>query len=161
MSGLVKTTPLPAVIRRIEQHGGIVVDKKGGSIDMPAGVDAAIRHGYKKIAVTVAGPGSAEAIRMKYPEAIIMAVHVSGLTYEETERLVAVSDLITSCASKPVREIAGRRALVQAGTAIPVFAVTKKGKQLITEKMARSDEPFVIKTTKLPVTGESEPKPLV
>jgi hypothetical protein len=39
--------------------------------------------------------------------------------------------------------------------------MTEKGKQLIVEKMARSDEPFIVKTTRLPVAGDAQPDPLV
>jgi putative methanogenesis marker protein 8 len=161
MSGLVRTSPIPAVIARIQEHGGIVVDKQTARIDQHEGVAHAAGKGFKKIAVTVADPGSAERIRSACPAAIIVAVHVSGLSRTDAGRLVAASDLVTACASKPIREIAGKSALVQAGTAIPVFAMTEKGKQLIVEKMARSDEPFIVKTTRLPVAGDAQPDPLV
>ncbi|OPY38470.1 MAG: hypothetical protein A4E35_00893 [Methanoregula sp. PtaU1.Bin051] len=161
MSGLVATCPIPAVIERIEQNGGIVIDKKSACLDQVVGVERAVAQGFRKIAVTVADPASAEQIRSRYPETLIVAVHVTGLSQSEAERLVAASDLLTSCASKAIREIAGKRALVQAGTAIPVFAVSEKGKIIIVQKMARSKEPFVIKTTKLPVAGDAQPDPLV
>jgi putative methanogenesis marker protein 8 len=161
MSGLVKTCPIPAVIERIEKNGGIVVNTQDGRLDQPAGVARAVAQGFKKIAVTVADPASAEKIRSLYPDILIFAVHVSGLSHDEAERLVLASDLVTSCASKPIREIAGKRALVQAGTGIPVFAVSENGKEIIVSKMARSKEPFVVKTTKLPVAGDSQPDPLI
>jgi putative methanogenesis marker protein 8 len=161
MSGLVKTTPIRAVIERIEKNAGIVVDKTAATLDQLAGVALAAQRGYKKIAVTVADPASAEQIRARYPDTLIVAVHVSGLTQTEAERFVGTADILTSCASKTIREVAGKHALVQAGTAIPVFAVTKKGKQLIVEKMAQGDEPFVVKTTRLPVAGDAQPDPLV
>jgi len=161
MSGLVKTTPIRPVIERIERNAGIVVDKMAATLDQPAGVALAAEHGFKKVAVTVTDPASAKRIRARYPDTLIVAVHVSGLTQDEAEQFVAVSDILTSCASKTIREIAGKRALVQAGTAIPVFAVTKKGKQLIVEKIARGDETFVVKTTRLPVAGDVQPDPLV
>lgn len=161
MSGLVRTSPVAAVMDRIEQNGGIVVDRKTAALDQPAGTTRAVREGFSKIAVTVADPASAERIRVKHPDVLIVAVHVSGLSPAEAERLVAASDLVTSCASKPIREYAGKRALVQAGTAIPVFAVSARGKEVIVRKMAQSEEPFVIKVTKLPVAGDPQPDPLV
>jgi putative methanogenesis marker protein 8 len=161
MSGLVSTCPLPAVMDRIEKHGGIVLDRKTARIDQPAGVDLAAARQFSNIAVTVAGPQTAEQIRSSHPDTLIIAVHVSGLSSDEARRLVAVSDLVTSCASKPIREIAGSKALVQAGTGIPVFAMTQKGKHLIVEKMARSPDPFLVKATKLPVAGDAQPQPLV
>ncbi len=161
MSGLVSTCPYPAVMDRIEKHGGIVLDRRTARIDQPAGVDLATARKFSRIAVTVAGPQTAEQIRTSHPGTLIIAVHVSGLSPEDARRLVAASDLVTSCASKPIREIAGSKALVQAGTGIPVFAVTLKGKRLIVEKMAQSPEPFLVKTTKLPVAGDAQPQPLV
>lgn len=161
MSGLVSTCPIPAVMDRIEAHGGIVLDRHTARIDQPAGVDLAVAKKFKRVAVTVADPENAEQIRSSHPDTMIVGVHVSGLSFENAQRLVAASDLVTSCASRPIREIAGRKALVQAGTAIPVFAVTQKGKQLIVEKMAQSPEPFLVKTTKLPVSGDAQPQPLV
>jgi putative methanogenesis marker protein 8 len=161
MSGLVSTCPIPAVMDRIEAHGGIVLDRHTARIDQPAGVDLAVAKKFKRVAVTVADPQNAEQIRSSHPDTMIVGVHVSGLSFENAQRLVAASDLVTSCASRPIREIAGSRALVQAGTAIPVFAVTQKGKQLIVEKMAQSPEPFLVKTTKLPVSGDAQPQPLV
>lgn len=161
MSGLVSTCPIPAVMDRIEAHGGIVLDRHTARIDQPAGVDLAVAKKFKRVAVTVADPENAEQIRSSHPDTMIVGVHVSGLSFENAQRLVAASDLVTSCASRPIREIAGSRALVQAGTAIPVFAVTQKGKQLIVEKMAQSPEPFLVKTTKLPVSGDAQPQPLV
>jgi len=161
MSGLVSTSPIPVVMDRIEQHGGIVLKRGTAQIDQPAGVDLASAKKFKKIAVTVAHPAPAERIRSSHPDTLIVAVHVTGLTRDDAQRLIPASDLVTGCASKHIREIAGGRALVQAGTAIPVFAMTQKGKQLIIEKLARSPEPFLIKATRLPVVGTTHPEPLV
>jgi putative methanogenesis marker protein 8 len=161
MSGLVKTCPIPSVMDRIEGYGGIVLDRRNARIDQPAGVDLAAERPFSHVAVTVADPQEAEQIRSSHPDTLIFAVHVSGPSPDCARRLVAASDLVTSCASKPIREIAGSRALVQAGTGIPVFAVTQRGKHLIVEKMAQSSEPFLVKTTKLPVTGEGQPHPLI
>ncbi len=130
MSGLVRTTPYKEVIHRIEQNGGYVLDHISGHIDQLAGVVLASEQGFARVAVTVADPGTAEAIRKIHPDTFVVAVHVSGLTHDEARRLVAASDLVTACASKPIREIAGAKALVQAGIAIPVFAMTPRAKDL-------------------------------
>ncbi|MDD3373701.1 MAG: DUF2099 family protein, partial [Methanoculleus bourgensis] len=70
-------------------------------------------------------------------------------------------DLVTACASGTVREVVGSRALVQAGVSVPVFAMTGRGKNLIIEKIRQSDEPVLIKPTRLPVPGDRQPEPLV
>ena len=161
MSGLVSTSPHIPVIERIEQNGGYVLDRIHARIDQQSGVALAVLKKFRRIAVTVAAPAEAEAIRTAYPESLIIAVHVSGLSRVEAARLVGASDLVTACASKPIREIAGPLALVQAGISIPVFAMTEKGKELIIEKIRTSKDPVLIKPTKLPVVGDREPSPLV
>ncbi|MDO9324507.1 MAG: DUF2099 family protein [Methanoregula sp.] len=161
MSGLVSTSPHQPVIERIEQNGGYVLDPINARMDQQSGVALAHLKGFRRIAVTVALPSDAEAIRAAYPDSLIVAVHVSGLSRVEAARLVGAADLVTACASKPIREIAGPLALVQAGIAIPVFAMTERGKTLIIEKIRTSHDPVLIKPTKLPVTGDREPSPLV
>lgn len=161
MSGLVSTTPYPDVIRRIEENGGVVIDKIDARLNQAAGVKRAYELGHMNVAVTVALPEDAETIRRLYPDAIIFGVHVTGLSPDEAETFAASADLMTSCASKTVREIAGRRALMQAGVAIPIFVLTERAKDLIIEKLRRSNEQVVIKPTTLPALGEQQPDPLV
>lgn len=81
------------------------------------------------------------------PDALIIAVHTTGITQEDAQGLSVTADLITACASKLVREITGKNALLQAGTAIPVSAMTKRGKDLILDKLKATDEQVFIKGT--------------
>jgi len=161
MSGLVKTSPYRSVMDRIEQGGGIVLDRDHARIDQLAGVALAVSEGYRNIAVTVARPETAEIIHRIHPDTLIFAVHVTGLSRNEAESLVFVSDLVTSCASKTIRELGGAGALLQAGISVPVFAMTQKGKLLILEKIRQSDEPVLVKPTRLPALGDNQPNPLV
>lgn len=161
MSGLVKTSPHTSVMDRIEEGGGIVLDRDHARIDQLAGVALAIAEGFRNIAVTVAIPDTAETIRRIHPETLIFAVHVTGLSQSEAEKLVAASDLVTSCASKTIRETAGAGALLQAGISVPIFAMTQKGKLLILEKIRQSDEPVLVKPTRLPALGDKQPSPLI
>ncbi|MCX6690134.1 MAG: DUF2099 family protein, partial [Methanoregula sp.] len=161
MSGLTKTSPYKSVIDRIEKNGGFVLDHEFDRIDQAAGMVLAHAQGFKNVAVTVALPADAEAIRKIHPGAFIVGVHVSGLTKDEAERLVRTSDLVTACASKTIREAVVGKALVQAGISIPVFAMTVRGKEIIIEKIRKSSEPVLVKPTKLPVAGDKEPQPLV
>ena len=161
MSGLVKTSPHTSVMDRIEEGGGIVLDRELATIDQLAGVALANMEGYRTIAVTVALPDTALAIRRIHPDTLIFAVHVTGLSRDDAESLVSASDLVTSCASKPLREIAGAGALLQAGISVPVFAMTRKGKVLVLEKIRQSDEQVLVKPTRLPALGDKQPSPLV
>jgi len=161
MSGLVQTSPHNTVIDRIEQGGGLVLDRENARIDQLAGVALAVSEGYRKIAVTVASPGIADTIRRIHPDTFIFAVHVTGLSCVDADMLVSVSDCVTSCASKTIREIAGSGALLQAGITIPIFAMTQKGKLLILEKIRQSDEQILVKPTRLPAHSDILPSPLV
>lgn len=161
MSGLVSTTPYPEVIARIEENGGIVLDRDRATINQPAGVALAAEKGFRRIAVTVARPADAAIIRRIHPSAIIFGVHVTGLTKDEADILAGASDLVTACASKTIRDAAANKALVQAGVAIPIFAMTSAGKELIIEKIRQGDEPVLIKPTKLPSLSGQQPDPLI
>jgi len=161
MSGLVSTTPIPAVIERIQALGGIVCDPQAASIDQPGGVRIARDRGFSRIGVTVASPGDAQSIRRDFPGALIIAVHTTGVTEEEAVTLAETTDIVTSCASRHVRERAGPRALLQAGVSIPVFAMTMAGKTLILEKVRCTPSQVVISGARLPSSHGDEPRPLV
>ena len=82
-------------------------------------------------------------------ELIVIAVHVTGVSKEEAQSLLENSDLVTGCASKYIRELA--KPLVQVAAAIPLFALTKKGKELVIEREKDIETPILITTTELPV----------
>lgn len=154
MSGLISTTPYPEVIARIEADGGIVINPDTGTMDALAGLARAKEMGWTKVAVTIAGfqHELAEEIRKNYPDALIIAVHTSSMASRENAlRLAHAADLIFSCASKYVREAAASTALVQGGIGVPVFATSKAGKMLIMERLIETDQPLLIKNTRLPV----------
>jgi putative methanogenesis marker protein 8 len=161
MSGLVKTSPIKEVINGIEKNGGCVLDPLSASIDQQRGMAFAKELGYLRVAVTVTNPLDAEAIRAKYPETLIIGVHMTGISKEGAELMVANSDLVAGCASKWIRETAGKVALLQAGVSIPIYALSKRGKDLIAEKIKETRLKIFIKVERLPVQGDKEPKPLV
>ncbi|MBP1929175.1 putative methanogenesis marker protein 8 [Methanolinea mesophila] len=161
MSGLVKTVAYPDVIRRIKENGGIVLDEVHASLDQFSGVARAYEMGYTKVAVTVAIPEEASKIRDRFPGAFLFGVHVTGLDRREAELLSSSCDLVTTCASGTIREIAGGKALLQAGDTVPIFAMTRRGKEMILEKIRQSDAPVLVKTPRLPALAGQQPEPLV
>ena len=156
MSGLVETEPIDEVINGIQKLGGIVLDTKTASIDPISGVKKATELGYKKIAVTVADSKTAKTLRELEAELgldlIIIAVHTTGVNKEESQGLLVNSDLVTGCASKYIRELA--KPIVQVAAAIPLFAITKKGKELVIEREKDIESPILITVTELPVVPE-------
>lgn len=161
MSGLVSTSPFRSVIERIQAGGGIVVDPVHASMDPLAGVAAAHKAGYSRLLVTVAGADAAEAVRKTDPDAIIMAVHVTGTSHEDAERIAVVADISTGCASRHIREVCGKTALMQAGTSVPIFILTMRGKELLLARLAVIPNQILVSHTALPVNGEKTPDPLV
>jgi len=153
MSGLVETEPIEDVINGIQKLGGIVLDTKTASIDPVGGVKKAAELGYKKIAVTTADSKTAKNLREIETELgldlIVIAVHTTGVSKEEAQGLLENSDLVISCASKYIRELA--KPIVQVAAAIPLFALTKKGKELVIERERDIESPILITTTELPV----------
>ena len=159
MSGLVKTSPIHAVIARIEENGGVVLDPETAVIDQASGVALARTLGHRRIAVTTAVAAEAAAIRERFPETLIVAVHTTGISREDAALMAGAADLITACASKHIRE-AAKTALLQAGTSIPVFAMTRAGKAIVLGKALETDQPFIIHGARLPVHGSQSPEPL-
>lgn len=161
MSGLVQTSPLPGVIAAIEQNGGIVPFRETAGIDQPGGVGIAFASGYSNVAVTITAPSDARSIRTHFSDVFIIAVHTTGITPDEARVLADHADIVTSCASRAVRDVAGKKALLQAGSSIPVFAMTQKAKDLILQKVAVTRDQFLVTGTDLPFDADSGPKPLV
>jgi putative methanogenesis marker protein 8 len=161
MSGLISTYPIPEVINRIEEQGGIVCDPVHASLDPVRGANLAQKSGFSRIAVPVSNADIAENIRKNHPEALIFAVHLSEISEEEAQRIVSVSDLVTGCASKTVRSYAAEKALLQAGDVIPIFAMTFRGKELLLKRILETDVKYFFKSTSLPVIGLQQPQPLI
>jgi putative methanogenesis marker protein 8 len=163
ISGLVNTDPIPEVLAGIEERGGLVLDPKTAKIDQVAGAKLAAER-YSKFAVTVADAKTAEKLRdlerEQNVQILIVGVHLTGISEVEAERLLACADIVTSCASKFIREKV--RPLVQVGTAVPLFGLTRWGKEVLVERAKEVDRPILINTMPLPVLPENkQPRPLV
>lgn len=163
MSGLVETEPIEGIIKGITEREGIVLDPSTAIMDSVAGVKKAAELGHKKIAVTVAIPTTAKELRALEKELgldlIIIAVHVTSLSKEDVQTIMNNTDITTSCASKYVRELV--KPLAQVGTAVPLFALTQKGKELVIERAKDIQAPLLINTQALPsLPEEKQPREL-
>ncbi|MGV8174390.1 MAG: methanogenesis marker 8 protein [Methanothrix sp.] len=164
ISGLVETDPIPEVIEGIRKMGGHVLSPQEARIDQVEGAAYAAAAGYKRFAVTVADADSAERLRELEKAAgvriMIIGVHLTGISAEEASRILAVSDIVTACASKHIRDQV--KPLVQVGTAVPLFGLTRWGKELLVERAKDVELPILINTMPLPVLPEKkQPRPLV
>ena len=89
-----------------------------------------------------------------------MAAHVTGMCSDDVAEFLTQVDVITGCASKKIRELV--QPLIQVGTAIPLFGLTPKGKELLIERAKDIESPLMINTMALPVLPEEkQPKPLI
>lgn len=163
MSGLIETEPIPEVIKRIEARGGIVVDKENAEINQVEALRKACELGYKNIAVSVVKLNEAKALRAIQSEydinLILIGAHLTGIQHKEAAEFMKLLDIITGCASKIIRSIV--KPVLQAGSSVPMFALTQKGKELLLERAKEINSPLLINTTKLPVLPEhKQPRPL-
>jgi len=134
ISGMVETEPYDKVIQAIGENR--VLDPGTAEIDQLAGVEMAFRMGFQKVGVSVAFAKDALEIREKFGEkVVIFAVHTTGTNEEDAETFFDTCDVVTSCASRTIREAAKRKALLQVGSRIPVYAATELGKRMMLERL--------------------------
>lgn len=167
MTGLIRTEPIEEIQNGLVERGCILVDRQG-TVDQVLGFERAVEAGYRRIAVTVAGDRADDARALRKREraleasATILAVHTTGINDSEAHALAECCDLVWSCASRAVREVAGERALIQIGIAIPVFALTTMGKRLILNRAMHFSGQLVLHRAGLPIMPEGkQPEPLV
>ena len=155
LSGIVETTPVPEIIEKLKDNGGVILDESTAAIDQVRGVELAARRGCRRVAVTVAGFRSWEIPRIRDLEeelkvdVTIFTVCTTRSGLEDAQNIL-LSDLVWACNSKVVREMVAPKAVFQLGVAIPVFALTDKGKKAIFTHLMKMKEPIVAFRTRLP-----------
>jgi putative methanogenesis marker protein 8 len=162
LTGIVKTSPIPETFTRIKREGGIILDEKTALIDQMAGVKKALNLGFKRVAVSVAGFQSKAISDIRSLEAsekadiLIFSVCNTCVGEEDVEH-IAKADIVCASASKILRNEMGKRALLQLGVAIPVFALTDRGKRLVLAYLETFKDKLVIfRTGKLPYEVEGK-----
>ena len=148
MTGLVRTEPIEEIQSGLEERGCILIDRQG-TVDQVLGFERAVEAGYRRIAVTVAGDRADDTRALREREralgarATILAVHTTGISESEAQVLAECCDLVWSCASRSVREVAG-------------------GKVLILNRAIRFSGQLVLHRAGLPLAPEGKlPEPLV
>lgn len=153
ISGLVETTPIPELIHRIEGAGGTVLDPVTTALDQVAGVEKAIEMGHRRIGVSVVCAPDVRKMRelekQHDVEIITFGVHVTGMGEDEAKEFISLVDITTGCASCHIRDQIKGHALAQFGTAIPIFAITRRGKEMLLERAKEVTDPILINTMKL------------
>ena len=166
LTGIIKTSPVKEVIERIEADGGVILDKTTARIDQVEGVKRAFDLGFKRVAVSVAGFQAKAISEIRKFEA---STSVDVLVFSVCNTCVgnadvahiAKADVACASASKLLRAEIGKKALLQLGVTIPVYALTEKGKRLVLAYLSEFKDKFVVfRISKLPYQVENKgPKP--
>jgi putative methanogenesis marker protein 8 len=167
MVGLIETEPIAEIQEGLVKRGSLLLDRLA-TIDQVQGYQKAVAAGFRRIAVTVAGVNAKEAALLREmggklgARPFLLAVHTTGISEEQASILAQTCDLVWSCASKAVREVAGKSASLQMGVSIPVFALTVEGKRLLLNRALHFSGPLALHRASLPLTPEGkQPEPLI
>lgn len=167
MTGLVRTEPIEEIQVGLRERGCLLLDDRC-TIDQVEGYKWALAAGYEKIVVTITGKRAfeAEEIRRRASTSagegpVIFVVHNLDVTADQGEVLAETCDVVWGCASREVREVVGKRAKLQIGISIPVYALTDRGKRLVLNRALHFESGLVMHRATLPYGPEEKlPKPL-
>ena len=134
ISGFLSTSPIDEIIDAVGSQN--VLDPESAEINQIKGALKAIDMGYKNIAVTTISPDDAKKLRQIEEEhedvsIYIFAAHVTEMSKEDAEALFDTADVITSCASKYIREVGENRRSFTAGASIPIYGATEAGEKFL------------------------------
>ena len=140
VSGLVKTSPIPELIDKIGKEN--IVQPETAEINQIKGLELAIKKGFKNIAVTItlaSDIDEIERIKSENPNVSIyvFVVHTTKRNAKDARKLFDGCDVITSCASKYVREIGKKESMKTVGQSIPIFAHTEDGKRFLEMRLKK------------------------
>jgi len=161
LTGIVKTSPIQEIIERVEADGGFVLDEATARIDQVEGVKRAFDLGFKRIAVSVAGfqakvIGEIRAFETSAGADVLIFSVCNTCVGNSDVSNIAKADIACASGSKALRTKIGKKALLQLGVTIPVYALTKKGKKLVLAYLAKfKDKLVVFRTSKLPYQVEN------
>jgi putative methanogenesis marker protein 8 len=167
MTGLMMTEPVKEIQEGLENRECTLLGDEC-EIDQVKGYAKAIELGFEKIAVTITGLRAFEAKQLwemgkvtgKPP--IVMAVHTTGIDFDQAETLAKYADIVWACASKQVREVVAPKSKIQIGVAIPVYAVSDMGKRLVLNRAMKFEGGLVIHRASLPhLQPDRQPDPLL
>ncbi|UCH01400.1 MAG: DUF2099 family protein [Candidatus Bathyarchaeota archaeon] len=177
MTGIFRTSPHKQLITRLEKEGAFIAFPETARIDQLKGIEAAIKLGCERIAVTTADEDSKNLKKIKEIDHQIMALALctTGIGEETARMIQKYADLVWACGSIHVRRIVGPKAWVQLGTKFPVFVLTERGFDLAKPRIMKEFSSFYnelsldirkkyhncIEVDALPVRSKDEPYPLI
>lgn len=146
VSGLISTTPIPEVIKNLEDKDSIVLDGETAELNQLEGLKIALDKGYKNIAITVIPSPMIKELR-QYPvdddvNVYIFVAHTTGVTRSEAEMLFEYGDIVTACASKEVSDYADEIQPYYYGVKVPIFCASEDGRRFLDTRLEKINKPL-------------------
>lgn len=163
VSGLVSTTPIPEVIKGLEEKDCIILDPETAELNQLEGLKIALDRGYKNIAITILPCEMIEEIR-NYPvdddvNVYIFVAHTTGATAEEVEMMFENADIVTACASKAIDEYADEHKPYYYGVKVPIFCASDDGRRMLDVRLEKIGKPLT--TNEYPRNKDDAPHKLL
>lgn len=146
VSGLISTTPIPEVIKNLEDKGSIVLNPQTAELNQLEGLKIALDKGYKNIAITVVPSPMIRDLR-QYPldddvNVYIFVAHTTGVTRSEAEMLFEYGDIVTACASRQVSDYADEVKPYYYGVKVPIFCASEDGRRFLDTRLEKIGKPL-------------------
>lgn len=146
VSGLVSTTPIPEVIKNLEEKDCIILNPETAELNQLEGLKLALDNGFKNIAITILPSPMVEEIR-NYPvdddvNIYIFVAHTTGAKADEVKMLFDNADIVTACASKAISEYADKYEPYYYGMKVPIFCASEDGRRLLDIRLEKIGKPL-------------------
>ncbi|AMD16813.1 hypothetical protein TL18_01400 [Methanobrevibacter sp. YE315] len=146
VSGLISTTPIPEVIKNLEDKGSVVLNPETAELNQLEGLKLALDKGFKNIAITILPSPMIEEIR-NYPvdddvNVYIFVAHTTGASPDEVKMLFDNADIVTACASKAISDYADKYQPYYYGLKVPIFCASEDGRELLDNRLKKIGKPL-------------------
>jgi len=146
VSGLISTTPIPEVIKKLEDRDSVILNPETAELNQIEGLKLALDNGYKNIAITILPSPMVEEIR-NYPvdddvNIFIFVAHTTGIEPDNVGMLFDNADIVTACASKAISDYADKYEPYYYGVKVPIFCASEDGRRLLDIRLEKIGKPL-------------------
>ena len=146
VSGLISTTPIPEVIKKLEDRDSVILNPETAELNQLEGLKLALDKGYKNIAITILPSPMVKDIR-DYPvdddvNIYIFVAHTTGIEPDNVGMLFDNADIVTACASKAISEYADKYEPYYYGVKVPIFCASEDGRRLLDIRLEKIGKPL-------------------
>ena len=163
VSGLISTTPIPEVIKKLEEKDSIVLYPETAELNQLEGLKLAVEKGYKNIAITVIPSPMVKELR-EYPvdddvNVYIFVAHTTGVEPDMVEMLFENADIVTACASKAISDYTDEKKPYYYGLKVPIFCASEDGRRFLDVRLEKINKPLT--TNEYPRNKDDMPHKLL